>query len=50
MLEVLIGQFINVGDQRRTTIEHKPLRRLHEKMVTDVVSIKKGEHSHYKFI
>lgn len=35
---MLLGQLFDVNVQRRKTIANKPLRKLHEKVVTDTVS------------
>ena len=39
LLNVLLEQFLDVKRDMDATVDNKPLRRLQEKMVTDVVSI-----------
>ena len=37
VLDIVLKEFIQIRDSRDTTVENKAIKRVHEKMVTDVV-------------
>jgi hypothetical protein len=37
--DILLGEYLDVLGTRKKTLDNRPLRKVHEKMVTDVVGI-----------